>query len=213
MTEDHPETGTPERISPWNIPVRYGDAAAVQGLASVAAPLLAGFAFTLVALILQSDRALRWPEVALLLLAIAAVGFLMVIQFAAWARAFYVTPSELYEWWGDNPTPMARDRMERDQRRYSEAHKCWNNRARYVFNVSLILFLGSLAVVLVPPRDISVGRWLALAIVATAFVLEVVWFILNVRRRKPAWYMKIARLGPQSHEEADDARPTPEPPS
>jgi hypothetical protein len=50
-------------------------------MGTVVAPLLAGFSITLLGLVVVNGRYLRWPDLALLLLAGASVLLLSVVQF------------------------------------------------------------------------------------------------------------------------------------
>ena len=98
-----PATG-PEHESVWSrwllpSPKRgYGTSAAVQSVGSVAAPLLAGFSFTLVGLVLASPDRIRWPGASLVLLTAAGLSHVTAVQCAAWAREWNPTPSELLNW-------------------------------------------------------------------------------------------------------------------
>src|SRR5580698_9548658 len=75
-------------------PDPYGLFATADGLGGVAAPLLAGFAITMVALVVQIASDLRWPDVSLVLLGAAAVLLLQVVQLSARARGYAVTPAQ-----------------------------------------------------------------------------------------------------------------------
>src|ERR1700735_3823437 len=71
----------------------------IQAAGSVAAPLLAGASFTLVALVLQSTTPFsRWQDLALLLLVAAGLAQVFAVQSVIWTRRYMVTPDELRQW-------------------------------------------------------------------------------------------------------------------
>lgn len=115
-------------------PNPYGLFATADGLGGVAAPLLAGFAITMVALVVQIADEVRWPDVSLVLLGAAAVLLLQVVQLNARARGYAVTPNQAREWYADIEQNPARLRVVNWELRHHMA--CWRDlvrraRARY----------------------------------------------------------------------------------
>src|SRR5258708_7565965 len=80
--------------APWP----YGLRSAIGSVGSVASPLLAGFSFALIGLIIPSTSAIRWPGVSLALLVVSGVAFVMAVQCGFWAQLWVVMPSEVDEW-------------------------------------------------------------------------------------------------------------------
>lgn len=68
MAAPPPGSSGPRDWSPWSVPKPYGAPAALQSAGTVAAPLLAGFSFALVGLVLTSPERIRWPDATLVLL-------------------------------------------------------------------------------------------------------------------------------------------------
>src|SRR2546430_5720722 len=94
-----PESVDPARSAPvrFSPPTPYGVFNAADALGGVAAPLMAGFAVALIALSIDISEKLRYPNVALLLFALAALLLLHVVQVNALAKAYAVTPSQAGE--------------------------------------------------------------------------------------------------------------------
>src|SRR6185437_14336560 len=77
----------------------------IQAAGTVAAPLLAGASFTLVALVLQSPTPFgRWQDVSLLLFVAAGLAQIFAVQSVIWTRRYMVTPDELRQWLPDDFT-------------------------------------------------------------------------------------------------------------
>src|SRR5262249_37867362 len=140
-----------------------------------AAPLLAGFAVALVALIIQISDALRWPDLALVLFGIAATLFLHVVQLTARARGYAVTPAQVREWYEDYTDPERQRVVTWELRHY---RACWLflvRRARVFYNFAMMALLTGIGTLLVPGRNsqFTLLRWVAIAVVIVA-VLGVV---------------------------------------
>src|ERR1700733_12727628 len=86
----------------WAFPGPLGYLESIQAAGSVAAPLLAGASFTLVALVLQSTTPFgRWQNLALLLLVGAGLAQVFAVQSVVWTRRYMVTPDDLRQWYPD----------------------------------------------------------------------------------------------------------------
>ena len=192
-------------------PNPYGAYAVADGLGGVAAPLLAGFAITLVALVVQIAGTLRWPDAALILLGLAAVLFLHVVQLNARARGYAVTPSQVREWYPDFDDPARRRVVD-----WELAHHraCWAHlvrRTRRSYNLGVLVLLAAIAVILVPSGAVSAGRVVAVAIVAIGIGWEVLEIVDARLRRRPA--RRIPRwLRRAIHRLAATDPPVPAPP-
>ena len=119
-------------------PDQYGAFAAVDGLGGVAAPLLAGFAVTLLALVVQVEGQLRWPDAVLALLAAAMVLFLQVVQLNARARGYAVTPAQATEWYDDMAEPDRRAVVYWELRHHHEAWASLVRRTRTRYNLGIV---------------------------------------------------------------------------
>lgn len=163
-----------DRPSVWPPPPEpYGVFATVEGLGGVAAPLLAGFAVTLIALVAQIAPALRYPDAALLLFAASAVLFLQVVQLNARARGYAVTPSQVREWYVDADDP-ARHRVLAWELRHHRA--CWEylvRRTRLRYNVAILALAVGLMVMLLPASGVGPVRAAAIAVLGLFTLVEV----------------------------------------
>jgi MFS family permease len=111
---------------------------AIQGLGSVAAPLLAGFSLTLVIYTLTSTASFRWPNAVLALILAAALSLITAVQCAMVAR-FYAVP--------DGP---ASERL-----RLMASHALWARRVEKLYNAGILLLLTGITVALVPPGSLA----------------------------------------------------------
>jgi hypothetical protein len=162
----------------WDVPTRYGYAAAVEGMGSVAAPLLAGFSVALVALVIQGSNHFRFPNVALIVFAAAALAFIACVQFTFHARSFVVTPPELEMWWSNPDDPQTRDQLRWEQRFYREQHDVWARRASHMYSVGVLALLLGLVVMVLPVGplgDAPVGRLLVVGLAVLGFSAEFAW--------------------------------------
>jgi hypothetical protein len=174
-------------------PNPYGQFATVDGLGGVAAPLLAGFAVTMVALIIQIVDDVRWPDVSLVLLSGAAVLLLQVVQLSARARGYAVTPAQAREWYPEiEHDPARADLVDWELRHHLG---CWRDlvrRARWRYNVAVILLLCGIAVMLVPKKaaELTAMRGLAIAVIAGGALIEIAAVLADWGSRAPdgsAW--------------------------
>ena len=168
----------------WSVPFPYGRARSIDAMGSVAAPLFAGFAITIAFQVLQMEAALRWPELTVGLLLAGAVCLGACVQFTFRSRVFDVSPSEIEAWWPDADDSQ-RDLMRREQRHHRREQQIWADRARWAYNVGLLLALGGIWAALVPPDRVSGGRLVVLGVAAAAFAAELTWTIRSLLRARP----------------------------
>jgi hypothetical protein len=167
-------------------PNPYGLFATADGLGGVAAPLLAGFAVTMLALVVQIADDVRWPDVSLVLLGAAAVLLLQVVQLNARARGYAVTPGQAQEWYPDIERNPARVQVVNWELRHHMA--CWRalvRRARARYNLAIVLLLCGIAVLLVPKKtaELTAVRGLAIAVIALGAVIEVAAILADWGRK------------------------------
>jgi hypothetical protein len=160
----------------WSVPSPFGQAAAIEGMASVASPLLAGFAVTFAGLVLASSQDVRWVSAALGLLMAAALSLIAALQCGFHARQWVITPSEILEWY-PNASDERIAELEIEQKTHHANHQTWADRARWTYNLGILLFLAGLVVALVPPGTVSNGRLAVVAIILLGFSLEAAWML------------------------------------
>jgi hypothetical protein len=207
----HDGANTGQGPSPPN---PYGLFATADGLGGVAAPLLAGFAITMIALVVQIADDVRWPDVSLVLLGAAAVLLLQVVQLNARARGYAVTPSQAREWYPDIDQHPGRVRVVNWELRHHLA--CWRDlvrRARGRYNLAIVLLLAGIAVLLVPRKsaDLTATRGLAIAVIAIGALLEIAAIAADWGRHAPRGSVR-SRLGSLLRWSAPPVPPVPPPP-
>jgi hypothetical protein len=161
----------------WDIPVRYGYAAAIDSIGSLAAPFLAGVSGALAIFVMQNEAAFGWANVSLLLLIGASLAFVAALQFSFWARQFASTPGEIEMWWSDEAI-SEHERLHHEQHDDMQQHRRWANRVRWSYNLGLLAFLLGLASCLVPARGLieaSGGRQVVVGLVVLGLVAELAW--------------------------------------
>lgn len=155
----------------WDAPWPYGYPGAVDSASGIVAPLLAGFSFALIGLIVQDPTALRWPGVALALLVAAGMSFVAAVQCGFWAKEWVTTPSEIEEW-HPNDTPQE---THDDQRIHRRGFKLWARRLRFTYRLGIVTLLAGVTVALVPVTDMNSLQKVAVLIAAIGLALELSW--------------------------------------
>ncbi len=163
----------------WEIPYPPGALVAVETMGTVAAPLLAGFSITLALFVVQAHGSLHWPNVALVLLVVAALTLLGALQATFWARYYSATPPELAGWWEASLNNPDRLRAVQDEQRILiSGQRTWARRARLSYNVGLISLLLAFPVVLVPAGGLANAGFMRCAAILLAFLgflVEAAW--------------------------------------
>ena len=165
----------------WTFPGPPGYLESIQAAGSVAAPLLAGASFTLVALVLQSTTPFgRWQDLALFLFVGAGLAQVFAVQSVIWTRRYMATPDELKQWFPDDFT----DNGERPtqwllnvQGYNDQKARKWADRTRRWINAGISLLLAGIAVGVVPPGHISPMRWAVITLAWTGVAVEASWVI------------------------------------
>lgn len=151
-------------------PGPHGYPAALDGIGSTAAPLLAGFAFALIGLTIDKSDALWSSDLSLLLLVCAGLLLVQAVQFTFIARRFYVSPAdylasrELAEL-----DDFSKTELEQMQEGWLKSYGDWLPWVTRAYNLGTIVFLVAIASVLVPAS----GPWHmpALRVVAVLLAL------------------------------------------
>jgi len=170
-------------FSPWNVPRPYGAPAALQTSGGVAAPLLAGFSFALVGLVITNPDKIRWPDATLVLLTASGLCLIAAVQCAAWARRWDVTPAELLSWWPefDQLPEAAREDVYAEQHVHTERHRRWARATRLAYDAGILSLLAGITVFLAPLAHHSVVslRGLALLLALLGFLAELTWVVVS----------------------------------
>jgi hypothetical protein len=165
----------------WTRPRPIGYQDSIQAAGSVAAPLLAGASFTLVALVLQSTTTFsRWQNLALFFFVAAGLAQIFAVQSIIWTRRYMVTPDELRQWFPDDFTDDGHSPTQwlLNIQAYSDQNaRKWARRTRGWINTGISLLLAGIAVGVVPPGDIGPTRWAVVTVAWAGVAVEVAWVI------------------------------------
>jgi protein-S-isoprenylcysteine O-methyltransferase Ste14 len=161
----------------WDVPDDFGAAAAIQNIGTVAAPLLAGFSFTLLTLVVQNPGNVARPDLTLLLLVGAGLAMIFTVQFGAWARQLEARPSDYREWWPDADDDRG---LVREHSRAARQHARWASRTRLSYNIGILLLLAAVVVLLLPPGDsvsLASARGWAVVVAIAGLLGEAAWLL------------------------------------
>lgn len=182
---DDQEPARPVDFSP---PDPYNVLAAADAFGTGAAPVLAGFAVALMGLSIDIKDDLELYGPAMLFFAGSAVALLHVVQVAAQARAYAVTPSQALEWYPDADSPDRRRAVAQELRQHQQVWAHLVRRSRWAFNLGLVGFLVGGALMGVPEeaKDFGAGRLAAMVVLGGAAIVEVV-AIVGMTRAAQTW--------------------------
>ncbi len=161
----------------------YGSPEALENLGTSAAPLLAGFAFALIGLLLDKGSSMWKGDLALLLLVLAGVLLIGAVEFAFNARRYHVPPGDYMafrEIAKNDGYPDAE--LQASQVKWRKTHATWAGWARRAYNAGIIVLLFAIAVVLVPhmgPGHMAPARVAAVAVPAVAGAVELIWWVVS----------------------------------
>jgi hypothetical protein len=182
---DHPAPEPQDGDEPlyWDTPELYGQAEALNSMGVIAAPLLGGFslaAMVLTVTITTSET--RWPDAALLLFMLAAVFFVATVQFMFVARMYQASPPDFKAWWPDAEQPQRMKKLQNEQKRHAAGFRRWSGRALVNYRVAVLCLQAALTILAVPAvshGQVSVLRWLAVAVGGVVFIAQAIWLIGN----------------------------------
>lgn len=173
---DPPPAPRPPLIPRMPMPLGYS--AALENVGTTAAPLLAGFAFTLIGLVVTSSSALGQPALALLLLVMGALLLIGTVQFAFNARRYYIPPGEYLSLTQMTPDDITEPELRREYSGWLLKHQALLDRARAMYNAGIVFLLAGVTVVLIPPgplADVPLLRLIAVACVFAGAVIEAIF--------------------------------------
>ena len=161
----------------WDVPSPYNYAAAIDGVGTISAPLLAGISIALTAIVISGGSAFGLASLTLGCLVFAAGAFVACVECVATARQYVVTPSDLESWWPDYNEPMRCEMLQREQRAYHLRFQTWADRARWGYDLGVLALSLGVVTLLVPHGHVSGGRWTVIALAALGFACEFLWIV------------------------------------
>jgi MFS family permease len=155
------------------------------------APILAGFAFAILVLVLvppakNETDPLRWRDPVLALLVAAALLLIISTQAAIRARMTMLKPDELTKWYpsavdqNGKPNLAIRTRQRDLNDRTAKA----SNICRQTYNAGVLLLFTSIAVLLVPPSPVDDARRAVILVALVAVAIEAAWLTGTSLRTK-----------------------------
>jgi hypothetical protein len=186
-------TRTPYRHA-WRVRYPLGMVDAYRAMGTVAAPLLAGFTLssTVVLLTLSSGNRIPFSGWATAAFGIAVVLFVFSVQFTFLGLLYAASPSERLAWLphfvGQDPDESAHAAAERVQAKDQVLQYRYFRQAGLLYDLGVLGYTAGLGLILVP-RVWTVARGITLAVVTTAFVVEIIWTISSLTRSRPSWLL------------------------
>ena len=171
--------GTPGK---WTVREPEGYYNAVQATGTMIAPILAGFTFAILALVLvppakNEPDPLRWRDAVLALLVFSALFLIISTQAAIRARATLVKPDELRAWYPSSvdKTGWPNEWLAGRQKVLEEHTARASTVCRHTYNAGTLFLFTAIAVLLVPPSPVDDARRAALVAAAIAVTVEAAW--------------------------------------
>lgn len=153
-----------------SLPQPWGEATAVDSLATTAAPMLAGFTFALIGLVVTSPGSLHWPSLTEALLVAAAVILSVAVQFGSIARRWAIPPADWRELLSIAPEGQLKALANAGPGALAK-HRRWLLWTRIVFNCGLVVLFVAVAFALVPAKPdtaLTAGRIIAITFAGIA---------------------------------------------
>lgn len=160
-----------------------GTPSAIGSLYAVAAPLLGGFSFTLVALMMDMAGNTAAPEnisprfllPAIGVFAFAGIVFIGTVQAGMRAQQNFATPSEYRDWYGIETGETLRDQAYQEQQRRQSDFETWASWTRFLYNLGVVAFLSGVTLLTVPVSFDTPSRWLLVAVPMFGLLAELIW--------------------------------------
>ncbi|GAA3869421.1 hypothetical protein [Streptomyces lannensis] len=151
---------------------------------TVAAPLLAGAALSLVGVIIVDGGDFRWPGVTLLLVVMSAIALIATMQIGADARKYLYNRQTIEAWYAPEDLKRSSELLERRSAHFIQ-WQVRNRRAVVTFNTGTMLLIFSVATALVPPHDEQAAwRWAAAGLALAGALVEA-WWIRHLFHEDP----------------------------
>jgi hypothetical protein len=181
---------------PWAVRQPEGYYDAVQATGTTVAPILAGFAFAIMVLVLvppAKDEAdpLRWRDPVLALLVFSALLLIISTQAAIRARATLVKPDELGAWYPSSiDTGWPNEWLGERQKELEERTARSSSVCRHTYNAGVLLFFTAIAVLLVPLSPVDDTRRAVLVAATIAVAVEAAW-LTGTSLRQNRWFDRL----------------------
>lgn len=168
----------------WKRPENVARAEEVRGFGGVVGTLIAGFSLAAIAQLVSADDPPPLYCIAVAALAAAAVLMLFSVQFSFLMLRHSASPEERLAWHPEarvHPTPLATERRQQAEDKLLSDE--YYDRARFFFNLGLIMFFTGLGFTVVP--DDWNAAWIAAVAFAAAGGLVEAWWAIRGGGLKP----------------------------
>jgi hypothetical protein len=169
----------------WQVVYPLGTTDAMRSLGTVAAPLLAGFGLATVGLLVTAERAPLLADWAVAAFAAGSTLMVFCVQLTCTGLLYATPPAERTSWLQGRPEARAALDVQRKDLWLSSSYF---RRAAWAYDLALTAHLIGLTALLVPRRA-EPGRWIGVAVVLVALVMEITWIVTAHRGRGPAWLL------------------------
>lgn len=184
MTPDEP----PPRPR-WQARYPLGTTDAFRSMGTVAAPLLAGFAFTTLVILLTAGTTIRLAGPATFALALATTMFILCIQLTFTGLLYSAPPAERTDWQPRATTDsQTAERVMLVQRKDHQLQGHYLARSRLTYDVGVVSLISALLALVTPTQWLS-WRGAAFLVVAASLAVELAWVVGARSRYRPRWLL------------------------
>jgi hypothetical protein len=181
--------------SPWSRPHPSNLGSATTRVHTVASPLLAGFAVSLIGIVSASRSAFVAPDALLALGTFGAGALVFAMQLGFWAEQHYLEPSRYVDW---HPLaaldPVALYELRREQHNDWRRWDWYRARAGRFYRLGILSLLAAVAVATLPPTmprflpRFDLASYLPSVVAVAWLALETSW-IVSSWRGAPHWFI------------------------
>jgi hypothetical protein len=182
------------QVSRWRYRYPLGSVDANRAMGTVSAPLLAGFTLATIVVLLTISNGNTMPlrEWGITVFTLAAMLFIFTVQFTFMGLMYAASPSERVEWLprvpGEHPDDDAYANAARVQVKDLRLQERYFTRSGNLYGLGILCYTAGLGLIIIP-SDWDPPRGIALAVLATAFVLEVIWYGSTLLGRRAQWLL------------------------
>lgn len=176
----------------WGAPSPLGHYTALQSAGGIAAPLLAGFSFTMTSVLLTSPGTSRWQNATLALFVSAGLILIFTVQTSLWLQSYAATPSDYSQWYPEKMVNGYPD-SEAFQWHIANATKAgtYAKATRRLYNFGILVLLAAVATAVIPPGPIAGSRIIVVVVGCAGFVAELIWILASERKRRTSGKSRV----------------------
>ena len=173
---------TQARTRQWAPPSPLGYHAAMQASGGIAAPLLAGFSFTMTALLLTSPSVARWQDATLALFVGAGLLLVFAVQTSLWLQSNNASPADFRDWYPDHFDGETPDdfvfQLHIDHVTNATKHAILT---RWLYNLGVLALLAGVTSAVLPPGEVPTSRLVVVGVATVGLLAELIWILSSLR--------------------------------